>query len=529
MDPTTPKAASAGEPAPRPTPVTLERYAADVATTGLLTAEQLQAFIAELPVERRPKDAQQLAQALVRGGKLTAFQASAIFQNRAANLVLGEYVILDRIGAGGMGQVYKAEHRYMRRAVALKILPARVSRDTDAIARFAREVQVAARLSHPHVVAAHDARHEHGVHYLVMELVDGSDLSSLVKRKGPLAVDQSVHCVLQAAKGLAYAHSEGVVHRDIKPANLLLDKRGFVKLLDLGLARLDNPLGEPVSDLTNTGNIMGTIDFMAPEQALNTKRADARSDIYSLGCTLFYLLIGQPPYSGETVMEKLMAHRDAPVPSLRVLRDEVPAELDQVFQRMVAKQPEARYQTMTEVEAALTVCLPGADRSLGQTAQFSVDSLSDSNLVTFLRSVQSGTQAISTAPNPAEDTLNFDSAAATPRPAAGPGSHGSGSHRRRQQAKLPATAYMIWGGGAAALAIVAGVVWFLASGRDNAPGSAPSARRWPLLPSRKHCRRNRLRPRHWQKCRFHPRMLASSRLPGRVISACPMSSSISSI
>jgi len=299
-----------------------------------------------------PEDSQRVADGLVRDGKLTRFQADLLLAGISAGLVYGNYVVRDQVGQGGMGFVYEAEHRRMHRRVALKVLNPRALKSDDSIRRFHREVQAAARLTHPNIVAAYDADEAQGTHFLVMELVTGSDLSAYVKKHGPLPVAEAVGYVIQAARGLDYAHNAGIVHRDIKPANLLLDGSGTVKVLDLGMARLDESLAlanSAAATITQTGSIMGTIDFMSPEQALDTRHVDRRADIYSLGCSLYYLLTGRPVFPGDTMMKKLLAHREQPIPSLRALCPEVSPELDAIFTRMVAKRPEDRQQTMADV------------------------------------------------------------------------------------------------------------------------------------------------------------------------------------
>jgi len=212
-------------------------------------------------------------------------------------------------------------------------------------------------LEHPNIVSAYDADEVDGVEFLVMQYVNGTSLSSLVKDRGPLPVPMAISCILQAARGLEYAHLRGVVHRDVKPSNLLLDRDGTLKILDMGLARLDSrsPVkSEP--DLTDTGEVMGTADYMAPEQAVNMKLSDGRADIYSLGYTLWYLLTGREAYSCENRIEKIVAHFERSIPSLQEARSEISPALESVFKKMVAKKPEDRHQTMTEVITDLERC-----------------------------------------------------------------------------------------------------------------------------------------------------------------------------
>lgn len=266
--------------------------------------------------------------------------------------VIGNYTLLGLISRGAMGTVYKAEHRRMGRTVAIKMISPSALRDAEAVQRFHRETQAMARLEHPNIVTAHDADQVGDIHILVMQYVDGDDLWTTVKNRGPLPLDMALQCLMQTARGMEYAHRAGVVHRDIKPANLVLARNGVVKILDLGLARLEKSLQEDASFnpiLTQPGNIMGTADFMAPEQAENATAADQRADVYSLGCTFYFLLTGKTLFGGDTIMKRVMAHRLQPVPLLRADRPDVPEWLEAIFQKMVAKEAHNRYQSMTEV------------------------------------------------------------------------------------------------------------------------------------------------------------------------------------
>jgi serine/threonine protein kinase len=297
-----------------------------------------------------------MADGLVQEGLLTGFQRDLLLEDEDHPLVVGEYVLLDRLGEGGMGVVYRARHRRLDRLVALKVLAPDLTGTPEAEERFHREVRAIARINHPNVVIAHDASEEGGVHYLVTELVEGLDLDALVREHGPMPIDRALDAIEQSAQALAAAHAAGIVHRDVKPSNLLRTKEGRIKLLDLGIARLRENDGEPASaTLTRTNFMLGSLAYMAPEHAEDPRRADERSDVYSLGCTLFQLLTGRIPYEGTTPVQVLLAAREKPVPDLR-LSLAAPAgteswmgELQSFFGRLVAKIPDARMATMEEV------------------------------------------------------------------------------------------------------------------------------------------------------------------------------------
>ena len=338
----------------------------------LASVPLLPTALEEWRAEHVDGDARAFVEEQVADGKLTLYQAEALLDPQSPPLALGNYVILDRIGSGGMGQVFKAKHRRMKRLAAIKILADDLTNSPEAIDRFHQEVEAAARLSHPNIVITHDADECDGLHYLVMEYVAGHDLASVVEAEGSLEVPLAVECILQAARGLEYAHGKGIVHRDIKPGNLLLTgmagsqtavhDKPIVKILDMGLARLSKhrpSFGDSLDDvpaLTATGQIMGTIDYMSPEQAEDAHAVDHRADIYSLGCTLYRLLAGRPLFGGTTAMKKLLAHREADIPSLCAVRSDVPAELEAAYRKMVAKTPDDRFQTMTELIGALLTC-----------------------------------------------------------------------------------------------------------------------------------------------------------------------------
>lgn len=321
-----------------------------IRNSGLLSSEQVEEITSWAVAP--DADPQVIAREIVQRGWLTAFQVKMLWKNRGGELILNQYVLIDRLGEGGMGEVFRAKHRRMDRTVALKIIRKERLSSGDAVKRFQREIQASAHLAHENVVMAYDADQCGDRHFFAMEYVDGTNLARLVKENGPMAVKDACDCIRQAAIGLQHAHERGMVHRDIKPSNLLLSNSGVLKILDMGLARLDEATGAAAeSRITQEGFVVGTPDYLAPEQARNARNADVRSDIYALGCTFYFLLMGGPPFKGDTPTEKLMRHTTEPVPSLP--RPDLPPAVEGIVQRMMAKRPEDRFQTPAEIAFAL--------------------------------------------------------------------------------------------------------------------------------------------------------------------------------
>jgi serine/threonine protein kinase len=345
---------------PGPSVLSREEFVANLGNSGLFSGDELTRVLA---VISPPPDADgpAIARQLTAAGKLTPFQAESLLIGRIGDLLLGNYEVLARLGAGGMGTVFKARHRRMKRVVALKVLARNVVEEGTFLQRFQREVETVARLSHPNIVMAYDADEAESGPFLVMEFVNGRDLASRVQEHGPMPLAEAVDCILQSARGLAYAHGQGIVHRDVKPANLLRDESGVVKVADLGLARLSDTVSQTqdkTGSLTQAGSVVGTVDFMAPEQAEDSTTIDHRADVYSLGCTLYFLLAAKPPFIGHNLMATLMKHRQGEIPSLRAVRPETPPILDALFQSMLAKQPGMRCSSMAEVVRTLEALQP---------------------------------------------------------------------------------------------------------------------------------------------------------------------------
>ena len=398
---------------------TIPSFVNGVIQSQLLDAGQLEELQRLRPAMR---DTRALAQELMRRAWLTPFQVNQILQGKASCLNLGPYILLERIGEGGMGQVFKARQKMLNRVVALKVIRKQCLGNPKVLLRFLREIRTAGQLNHPHIVRAYDADQVNGVYYIAMEYIEGADLARLVGEHGPLPVDQACEYIRQVALGLQHAQERGMVHRDIKPANLLVTRAvpserrhssgmiqrplnlppspiagqgsgvmknakggsgmiprpeaiqnypwGMVKILDMGLARYTDPFtGHASTHLTQIGSVMGTPEFIAPEQARDSHTSDIRADLYSLGCTFYFLLTGQPPFPKGTLTEKLMQHQfDMAEPvglarrkqmlawicehGLETVDEErltVPTPVDEVLCRLLAKRPEDRYQTPIEL------------------------------------------------------------------------------------------------------------------------------------------------------------------------------------
>lgn len=329
---------------------TADKFFAILEKSRLLSEEQL----AEARDEASNGDSKAAARSLVRKGLLTRWQAGQLLAGRSA-FFLGKYKLIDLLGHGGMGRVFLGEHTTMNRRVALKILPRRIGRDPAARDRFLSEARAVAALDHPNIVQAYSVDNERDRYYLVMEFVDGSDLEELVKKDGPLKFATAAEYICQAAEGLAHGHERGMVHCDIKPSNLLVNKQGVVKLVDLGLARA---AGRDVDDGSSDERVIGTVDYMAPEQGLESNDFDHRADIYSLGCTFYFLLTGRPPFPGGSLHQRILKHQTQEPTPITKFRADAPEELVEICQRMMAKSPDDRYQSASELSELLAPWRP---------------------------------------------------------------------------------------------------------------------------------------------------------------------------
>ncbi|QJW98974.1 serine/threonine protein kinase [Frigoriglobus tundricola] len=352
-----------------PAPTTAEELLDLLQKSGLVEEPRLRAYVQKLrDTAAFPTDPNKLAGALVRDALLTYFQAEQLLQGKYKRFTLGKYKVLEKLGSGGMGTVFLCEHKLMRRRVAVKVLPLPKSEDRASLDRFNREARAVAAVDHPNIVRAYDIDQDDNLHFLVMEWVDGSNLQDLVKKFGPLDPLRACHYIYGAAVGLQHAHEKGLIHRDIKPGNILIDRSGVVKILDLGLARLTHDTEDNLTR-QNDENVLGTADYLAPEQAMDSHTVDIRADIYSLGATFYYLLTGSPPFPEGSVAQKLIWHQNRPPRPLKSLRPELPDDLIAIVDRMMAKEPAQRFATPSELMAVLspwvaTPIPPPSDREM---------------------------------------------------------------------------------------------------------------------------------------------------------------------
>jgi len=303
------------------------------------------------------EDPREFADDLVRDGVLTYFQAEQYLLGKWRGFTIGKYKLLERVGVGGMGQVFLCEHMFMQRRVAVKVLPPAKADQPAALGRFYREARAAGSLQHPNVVRTHDIDQDSNLHYIVMDYIDGANLLDVVKKFGPMNIDRAVSYIRQSAIGLDYAFRSGIIHRDVKPGNVLIDRKGVARILDMGLARFYKDHSDQLTMKYDDKIVLGTADYVAPEQIANSHSVDIRADIYGLGTTFYFLLAGHPPFPVGTVSQKLLWHRTKEPTPVQQIRPEVPDGLAAILARMMAKDPKARYQTPAQVVAELDAWL----------------------------------------------------------------------------------------------------------------------------------------------------------------------------
>jgi tRNA A-37 threonylcarbamoyl transferase component Bud32 len=340
-------------------PSSIEELVQLIRKSGMVDEQKLNAYLQRRQFARGlPEDPREFADDMVRDGILTNFQSEQFLLGKWRGFTIGKYKLLERVGVGGMGQVFLCEHMFMKRRVAVKVLPPAKAEQPAALGRFYREARAAGSLEHPHIVRTHDIDQDGNLHFIVMEYVDGSDLLAVVKKFGALDIGRATAYVRQAAAGLDYAFRNGIIHRDIKPGNILVDRKGVARILDMGLARFYKDQSDQLTVKYDDKIVLGTADYVAPEQVANSHAVDIRADIYALGATFYFLLAGHPPFPTGTVSQKLLWHRTKEPTPIRQLRPDVPEGLAALVTRMMAKDPKARFQTPAQVDAELEHWVP---------------------------------------------------------------------------------------------------------------------------------------------------------------------------
>lgn len=335
--------------------LSVDEFVQYVEKSSLVEPDQLKKSLALLATQHGgslPGDADVVARFLIDAGLITTWHADKIFDKKYKGFFLGKYKLLRHIGSGGMSMVYLAEHTLMHRQRAIKVLPKTRVNDSSYLARFHLEAQATASLDHPNIVRCYDVDNDGDTHYIVMEFIAGKDIQTVVKEEGPLPLELACNYMAQAAEGLANAHASNLIHRDVKPANLLVDPTGVVKILDLGLALFSDDEQASLT-VAHNENVLGTADYLSPEQALNSHKVDLRADIYSLGCTLYYVLTGHPPFPDGTLAQRIFKHQSQMPEDIRKVRPEVPRDLADICTKMIQKKPDKRYSSMRDVADAL--------------------------------------------------------------------------------------------------------------------------------------------------------------------------------
>jgi serine/threonine protein kinase len=324
-----------------------------VLRSGVLQREELQDALRSLPVDLR-NDSDAVAEHLVEAGKLSRFQAEKLLQGMAVGLVLGPFHVLAPIGKGGMGTVYLARDSRGDTLVALKVLPPKRAREEERLlARFRREMEMCSRVAHPHLAWTYEVGVSQGCYYIALEYIPGKTLFRLINEEGPLATPRAARLFAEVASALDHAHNQGLIHRDLKPSNIIITPHDHAKVLDLGLALVE---GEAPTDREvqgGPGYVVGTMDYIAPEQTEDPGKVDARSDIYSLGCTLYFCLTGRAPFTGGTAQEKIQRHRHEEPPPIPQFNPSVPPAFIGLVRKMMTKNPDHRLRSAAELQARL--------------------------------------------------------------------------------------------------------------------------------------------------------------------------------
>jgi len=341
-------------------PSSVEELLQLIRKSGMVDEQKLSSYLHRRQLARGlPSDPREFADELVQDGVITYFQSEQFMLGKWRGFTIGKFKLLERVGVGGMGQVFLCEHMFMRKRVAVKVLPPAKADQPAALGRFYREARAAGSLDHNNIVRTHDIDQDGNLHFIVMDYVDGPNLLDVVKKFGAMDIQRAISYIRQAALGLDYAFRNSLIHRDIKPGNILIDRKGVARILDMGLARFLNDQSDQLTMKYDDKIVLGTADYVAPEQVANSHSVDIRADIYALGATFYFLLAGHPPFPTGTVSQKLLWHRTKDPTPIRQIRPEVPDNLAVIIGKMMAKDPKARFQTPAQVAAELEQFLTG--------------------------------------------------------------------------------------------------------------------------------------------------------------------------